>query len=197
MNPNLSEPGQELEYVKFTRVEKPRRVFFYKAKDIEGDIIEDSPLMACYEQEAGMFGQLHKLVGVGDGMAYYNHMKTAKIAEVCMVCGGAKVVEQAQTSQEPGKEGQSVMVKIPCAKCNGMGTMVRILRPGMVISVSDSKRILQEAFDAEWEASDKTKKIKPKYENRSFDDTILGHENSSEIMNSFGRNSQPRPGLPQ
>lgn len=191
MNPNLSEPGQELEYVKFTRIEKPRRIFFYKLKDTDGDVIEDSPLIACYEQEAGMFGQFHKLLGVGDGMAYYNHMKNAKVMELCSLCGGAKMVEQAVNTDAGVK-----MVKSACTKCNGLGTAQRTLRPGMVISVTDSKRILQEAFDAEWEASDKSKKIRPKYENRAFDSTVLLHENSEEITKSFGRQSQPKPGLP-
>lgn len=180
MNSNLGDvPQQDVEYVKFVRAETPRKVFFYQRKDTEGDIIADSPIFACYEQEAGMYGKFHKMVGVGTGEAFYAYLKNAKVTEICPGCGGAKVVEQAVT-----KNGKTVFEKIPCAKCNGMGTHEKLLRANMIISVAESKRILQAAWDAEWEIA-KGKKDKPVYQNVSFDDTIKQHKNAKSIMDSF------------
>lgn len=225
MNPNLDAEPLELEWVKFARIERPRPVYFYKQKDTDGDVIEDSPLMACREQEAGMFGQFHKLVGVGDGVAYYESLKTAKVRVLCKGCGGAKIVDQAQNVNQvcsacAGKKEVEIngnkipcqqckgsgnvmvvqMIKIACDACNGLGTFETTLKPKMVIPIEDARRILQEANDAEWEVAEKDpiklKKMKPRYENRSFDSTVLMHDNSQEIMNSFGRKTQPKPWKP-
>lgn len=183
-NQYLEEPGKDLEYVKFTRIETPRTIFFYKRKDAEGDEIEDSDVFACYEQEAGRFGKFHKLVGVGDGKAYYNYLKNASIEELCSQCGGVKTVEQAKLI-----DGKTQMITIPCPKCDGIGKFQRKLRPGLVVPVAESRRILQEAFNAEFEAAKKDKEylrqVKPRYENRSFDSTILQHKNAKNIMDTF------------
>lgn len=79
MNENLSEPPVEIEYVKFQNLEKPRKTFFYQRKDADGDVFEDAPIFACYEQEAGLYGKFHKMIGVSDGTAYYNSLKTSGV----------------------------------------------------------------------------------------------------------------------
>lgn len=57
--------------VKFELLEKPQRVFFYQRRDADGDILEDSPIFACNEQEAAMTGRFSKQIGSSDGRAYY------------------------------------------------------------------------------------------------------------------------------
>lgn len=181
MNPHLAEPGKELEYVKFSRIEQPSKVFFYKKKDGEGDIIEDSEIFACKEQEAGMFGKFHKLIGVGDGKTYYATLKNAKVTEVCYKCMGSKTVEQAISNPVDGK---TIMERKPCEACNGLGNTQKTLRAGMVIPVSEARRVLQEAFDAELEGA-RGKKEKPVYQHVSIDDTILRHKNSAKIIDGL------------
>lgn len=66
---------QELEMVKFQGPEKAVRVWFYQRKDTNGDVFEDAPIIACHEQEAAMFGKFHKLIGIGDGVIYFNHIR--------------------------------------------------------------------------------------------------------------------------
>jgi hypothetical protein len=178
-NQYLDEAPQQLDFVKFARVEQPSKIFFYQRKDEDGDTITDSPIFACKEQEAGMFGKFHKLVGVGDGRAYYESLKTAKVKEICGTCGGAKFIEQMVE-----EEGKMVKKQHPCDTCKGFGTVEKTLRSGMVIPVAEAKRVLQEAFDAELEAA-RGKKDRPVYRNVSFDDTIMRHKNGKNIMDSF------------
>jgi len=178
-NPNLDAAPQELNFVKFSRVEQPKKIFFYQKKDDEGDVIIDSEIFACHEQEAGMFGKFHKLIGVGDGKTYYESLKNARVKETCQTCGGKKTVEQAIL-----KDGKTEMQVIPCETCNGLGIFDRLLRPGMVIPVEEGKRVLREAFEAELTVA-RGKKAKPVYQNVSFDDTVLRHKNAKNIMESF------------
>lgn len=63
-------PAEELQHVKMQNIESARTVFFYQRKDADGDVIAESEVFACYEQEAGLYGKHHKLIAVGDGQAY-------------------------------------------------------------------------------------------------------------------------------
>lgn len=182
MNNNLGSDKEfwQGDYVKFNKIDPPRKTFFYQQKDEEGDVLANSEIFACYEQEAGMFGKFHKLIGVGDGMHYYETVKNAKVHEICPACGGAKTQEQAKQDSD----GQTIMVKIPCTQCDGLGSWEKTLRAGMTIHVSEARRILQEAFDAELNFS-RGNKSKPQYQHVSFDSTIGSHRNAKNIIDGL------------
>jgi len=67
---DLADAPEELQFGKLNHIEPATKIFFYQHKDADGDIVEGSDIFACKEQEAGMYGRFHKLIGVGEGKLY-------------------------------------------------------------------------------------------------------------------------------
>lgn len=83
--------------VKFEIIERPRPVFFYQRRDADGDVMEDSPIFACYEQEAAMVAKFNKQIGSSDGTTYYNYLKNSGLKKGQLVprSQAAKILQAA------------------------------------------------------------------------------------------------------
>lgn len=88
---------KDLEFVKLNQLERPQRTFFYQRRDGDGDVVEDSEIFACHEQEAGLFGKFHKLIGVGDGTTYFNYVKShmPKKGELISINKAQEILKEA------------------------------------------------------------------------------------------------------
>jgi hypothetical protein len=95
------ETPDESRLVSMVNIEKARRVFFYQKKDEDGDVMAGTPIIACYEQEAGMYGKFHKLIAVGDGQAYRKSLLECGVKTgQTITAGEAKKILQAAFDAE-------------------------------------------------------------------------------------------------
>lgn len=175
-NPALdADNGSELEFVRLQVVEPAKKTFFYQKKNGDGDVDPDSAVFACTEQEAGLFGRHHKLIGSSDGTAYQKSIRGAKVTVPCSTCKGRKTIEKL-TDTDQGVKARNIV----CTACEGEGTEQQQVRPGMLIPINEARRILQEAFDAELAAA-RGNLERPRYQNVHFDASFPVEQRSGFI----------------